>query len=82
MTDLTRRRILSSGALSLLTLDTALAQQPLNPTPECRDSDTPTMRQTEGPFFTPMSPERTELIDPGMAGQTDRACRVRADAVM
>ena len=27
------------------------------------------MRQTEGPFFTPMSPERAELIEPGMAGQ-------------
>ena len=69
MTDFTRRRMLSAGALSLLTLDTSLAQQPLNPTPECRDSDAPTVRQTEGPFFTPMSPERAELIEPGMAGQ-------------
>jgi len=69
MTDFTRRRMLSAGALSLLTLDASLAQQPLNPTPECRDSDAPTVRQTEGPFFTPMSPERAELIEPGMGGQ-------------
>ena len=69
MTDLTRRSMLSAGALSLLTLDSALAQQPLTPTPECRDGDAPTLRQTEGPFFTPMSPERAELIEPGMAGQ-------------
>ena len=27
------------------------------------------MRQTEGPFFKPSSPERAELIEPGMAGQ-------------
>lgn len=69
MIDFTRRSMLSAGALSLLTLDTSLAQQPLAPTPECRDGDAPTLRQTEGPFFTPMSPERAELIEPGMAGQ-------------
>jgi protocatechuate 3,4-dioxygenase beta subunit len=28
-----------------------------------------TLRQTEGPFFKPSSPERAELIEPGMAGQ-------------
>ena len=69
MTDFTRRSMLSASALSLLTLDASLAQQPLTPTPECRDGDAPTQRQTEGPFFTPMSPERAELIEPGMAGQ-------------
>jgi len=69
MIDFTRRSMLSAGALSLLTLDTSLAQQPLAPTPECRDGDAPTLRQTEGPFFTPMSPERAELIEPGMAGE-------------
>src|SRR5262249_657123 len=28
-----------------------------------------TIRQTEGPFFKPKSPERFDLIEPGMAGQ-------------
>jgi len=48
MTDFTRRSMLSAGALSLLTLDASLAQQPLTPTPECRDGDAPTQRQTGG----------------------------------
>ncbi|MEN3377341.1 MAG: hypothetical protein V7604_2696 [Hyphomicrobiales bacterium] len=74
MTDdfFTRRTVLASGALaasSLFTLDPSLAQAPLNPTPECHDGDAPTARQTEGPFFKPSSPERVELIEPGMGGQ-------------
>jgi len=28
----------------------------------------PTPAQTEGPFYTPQSPERTSLLEPGMAG--------------
>jgi protocatechuate 3,4-dioxygenase beta subunit len=69
---LTRRTILTTGAFaagSLLTLDPSLAQAPLNPTPECHDGNAITLRQTEGPFFKPSSPERIELIEPGMAGQ-------------
>src|SRR4029079_17267162 len=69
---LTRRSMLSSGVLiagGLLPLDIALGQAPLNPTPECHDGDTATLRQTEGPLFKPSSPERADLIEPGMAGQ-------------
>ena len=74
MTDefLTRRKVLATGAIasaSLFTLDAALAQAPLTPTPECRDGDAATVRQTEGPFFKPASPERADLIEPGVAGQ-------------
>jgi len=73
MTDFpTRRSIIASSALAasgFLTLDAALAQAPLSPTPECHDADAATLRQTEGPFFKPSSPERAELIEPGMAGQ-------------
>jgi protocatechuate 3,4-dioxygenase beta subunit len=72
MTFPTRRHVLATGAFaagSLLTLDASLAQAPLNPTPECHDGDAPTLRQTEGPFFKPSSPERVELIEPGMGGQ-------------
>jgi protocatechuate 3,4-dioxygenase beta subunit len=46
----------------------AFAQQ-LDPAPACRDNAAPTIRQTEGPFFKPRSPERSELIEPGMTGQ-------------
>src|SRR3954454_18563926 len=66
----TRRFVLTTGALaSLLPLDAALAEAPLNRTPECHDGDAATLRQTEGPFFKPSSPERAQLIEPGMAGQ-------------
>ena len=42
--------------------------RPLAPTPECGDDDEPTPRQTEGPFFTPSSPRRDSLLEPGMKG--------------
>ena len=69
---ITRRRILTTGAIaagSLLTRDASLAQAPLDPTPACHDGDAATLRQTEGPFFKPSSPQRAELIEPGMGGQ-------------
>src|SRR2546423_15678542 len=75
MTDFPPRRlVLSTGALAasgFFTLDAALAQAPLTPTPECHDGDAATLRQTEGPFFKPTSPERAELIEPGVAGGPD-----------
>ncbi len=42
----------------------------LAPTPACGDADdfAQTIPQTEGPYFTPNSPERTDLLEPGMAG--------------
>lgn len=39
--------------------------QELAPTPQCRDSHEPTVRQTEGPFFKPRSPLRSDLREPG-----------------
>ena len=44
------------------------AQEELAPTPSCDDGDDPTPAQTEGPYFTPNSPERWELREPGMSG--------------
>ena len=38
----------------------------LTPTPACDDGDDPTPEQTEGPFFTPNSPERTSLREGGV----------------
>lgn len=82
-----RRVLLGAGASALLgglALRRSKAQQGLLPaTPECRDADEPTPRQTEGPFFTPNSPERTNLVETGMTGDPislagfvlDRRCR-------
>lgn len=42
--------------------------QSLPPTPDCGDDDEPTIAQTEGPYFTPNSPERTSLLEPGISG--------------
>jgi protocatechuate 3,4-dioxygenase beta subunit len=89
----TRRSLLATGAVAaggLLPLDVALARAPLNPTPECHDGDAATLRQTEGPFFKPSSPERTELIEAGMAGQPieliglvlTRSCMPVPDAIV
>jgi protocatechuate 3,4-dioxygenase beta subunit len=38
------------------------------PTPDCGDDDDVTPRQTEGPYYTPNSPERTSLLEPGVTG--------------
>lgn len=46
-----------------------LAQGRLSPTPACGANSDPTPRQTEGPFFTPNSPERQSLLEAGMKGQ-------------
>jgi protocatechuate 3,4-dioxygenase beta subunit len=41
----------------------------LLPTPACDDGDDdPTLAQTEGPFYTPSTPQRTSFLEPGMAG--------------
>jgi protocatechuate 3,4-dioxygenase beta subunit len=40
----------------------------LSPTPECDDHDDPTPAQTEGPYFTPDSPQRSNLREKGMSG--------------
>ncbi|MBT9312036.1 dioxygenase family protein [Leptothoe kymatousa] len=42
-------------------------RQPLPTTPACGD-DLATPSQTEGPFYTPDSPERQSLLEPGFAG--------------
>lgn len=42
--------------------------QVLQPTPACGDDDEPTPAQTEGPYFTPNSPERASLLEAGVSG--------------
>jgi len=52
--------IATSGAI-------AEAAATLPPTPQCADLDD-TTEQTAGPFYTPNTPERTNLREEGMAG--------------
>ena len=89
----TRRTVVGAGifaAGSLWGIEDSLAQGPLPATPACHDGDEATLRQTEGPFFKPSSPERTELVEAGMAGQSlelvgfvlSRACRPLPGALL
>jgi protocatechuate 3,4-dioxygenase beta subunit len=64
--------------------------QTLSPTPECKDGDEPTIRQTEGPFYKPSSPQRANLREAGLRGRPvelsgvvlTRACRPVAGALV
>ncbi len=87
-----RRRFLIGGALaagSMAASDLAFAQQ-LSPTPQCKDNDEPTVRQTDGPFYKPRSPQRADLREPGASGRSveltglvlTRSCRPVAGALV
>lgn len=67
------------------------ADTPLSPlTPDCAEGDEPTPAQTEGPYFTPNSPARADLVVDGIDGQRislvgfalDRSCRPIAGALV
>jgi protocatechuate 3,4-dioxygenase beta subunit len=68
----------------------AVLAQELALTPFCRDGDEPTVRETEGPFFKPRSPERSDLREPGAGGRQfelsglvlTRSCRPLSGAVV
>ena len=67
----TRRALLGAGALaagSIFGIDGGLAEERLSATPACHDGDEVTIRETEGPFFKPSSPERSDLLEAGEAG--------------
>jgi protocatechuate 3,4-dioxygenase beta subunit len=89
----TRRAVLGAGVFaagSLVRIAGGVAQAPLPATPACHDGDEATLRQTEGPFFKPSSPEQAELIEKGMAGQPielvgfvlSRACKPLGGALL
>ena len=40
----------------------------LPPTPACGEAEPPTLAQTEGPFYTPDTPERASFLEPGLSG--------------
>ena len=89
-----RRALLGAGTATIfggLALRRLQAQETLlPPTPPCHDSDEVTPAQTEGPFFTPNSPKRTNLIEDGMPGERialagfvlDRRCQPVAGALL
>ena len=62
----------------------------LPPTPACDDGDEPTPDQSEGPFYTPDTPRRSDLVTGGMRGERlrltgrvlDRRCRPVASALL
>jgi protocatechuate 3,4-dioxygenase beta subunit len=41
----------------------------LTPTPACDDGDEPTRSQTEGPYYTPDTPLRSNLVEAGLEGE-------------
>jgi protocatechuate 3,4-dioxygenase beta subunit len=69
---LSRRQILSS-ALAVTSLELAYPTLSFGhstaPTPECHDGDETTIRQTEGPYFKPSSPQRADLVEPDARSQ-------------
>jgi protocatechuate 3,4-dioxygenase beta subunit len=72
------RAIVAAPALTLIgcrgAVETVAQAAPttptaLAPTPACDDGDDePTPAQTEGPYFTSNSPQRSSLVEAGMAG--------------
>lgn len=88
----TRRQILAGAAATGLIITTGehAFGQVLKPTPECKDGDEPTIRQTEGPFYKPRSPQRSDLREQGASGQPvelagvvlTRSCRPVAGALV
>ncbi len=62
-----RRRLL--GAAAAFPLVGAAQGQSLPLTPECGPRSTLTPRQTEGPYYTPDTPLRNSLLEPGATGE-------------
>jgi protocatechuate 3,4-dioxygenase beta subunit len=60
------------------------------PTPACTDGDEPSPEQTEGPFYTPDTPRRRDLVEGGVEGEPlllsgrvlDTSCRPVAGALL
>ena len=90
----TRRRFLLTTATTGLGVadlaNVALGATELPLTPACHDHEAPTLAQTEGPFFKPRSPERADLIEPGIKGRPvelvgyvlNSACKPLAHALL
>lgn len=89
-----RRSLLTAGLLAPFVIsgvaraDVRKAAETLAPTPACDANQTP--EQTAGPFYTPESPRRSSLREPGVTGEPlvvdgtvrDTACRPLAGALL
>src|SRR5262249_5435896 len=62
------RGALASTGLELLMRYPAFAQGAA-PTPQCHEGDEVTVRQTEGPYFKPSSPQRADLMESATKGR-------------
>lgn len=58
----------ATGAPAGIAPATVVPEAQLQPTPPCDDDDDITPPAAEGPFYTPNSPQRASLLEPGMAG--------------
>jgi protocatechuate 3,4-dioxygenase beta subunit len=58
----------AAAELVLAAATPSRSSRALPPTPECDDGDDLTPSETEGPFYTPRTPQRTSLLEPGMTG--------------
>ena len=88
MISISRRKLIAAAAA--FPFAGSAAGQTLALTPECGANPSTTPRQTEGPYFTPNSPQRISLIEPGskaerlvLAGRVVSAqCRPVAKALL
>ena len=67
--DWARRRQFLAAALSLPFASRVLAAENVPLTPACGDKPEQTPSQTAGPFYTPDSPRRASLVEPGSAAE-------------
>ena len=68
-----RRQILcialASTCFGLARYSSLTFAQSAAPTPQCHDGDEATIRQTEGPYFKPSSPQRADLVERDTKGR-------------
>ena len=64
-----RRRFLHAALVLPFVSVRPASAQALPPTPSCGEKPARTPAQTAGPFYTPDSPRRTSLIEPGADGE-------------
>jgi protocatechuate 3,4-dioxygenase beta subunit len=88
MSSIDRRRLLAAAAALPLAGKAFAADLPL--TPACGAEADLTPRQTEGPYYTPNTPLRSSLVEPGFKGErltltgrvVTRQCRPVAKALL
>ena len=75
------RSTLASSGLGLAIGYPALTfAQSAAPTLQCHDADEATIRQTEGPYFKPSSPQRADLVEPDTKITSSHQCTIDARA--